>query len=61
MIGLPVIVKVTVQAAVISAFSNVLAQAITASQSGQSLVVNWVAVFQFILFALLNTPPNFLW
>lgn len=25
------------------------------------LVVDWVPLFQFVLFALLNTPPNFLW
>ncbi|KKA27936.1 hypothetical protein TD95_001226 [Thielaviopsis punctulata] len=59
--GLSVIAKVTIQAAVISAFSSILAQTITASQSGQKLVLNYVTLFQFILFALLNTPPNFLW
>jgi hypothetical protein len=25
------------------------------------LVIDWVPVFQFVLFTIINTPPNFLW
>ncbi|KAK4125290.1 hypothetical protein N657DRAFT_616689 [Parathielavia appendiculata] len=57
----PPIVTATIQTAVISAFSNVLAQAITAHQSNTPLVIDWIPVFQYALFSLLSTPPNFLW
>ncbi|KAK4102949.1 hypothetical protein N658DRAFT_495025 [Parathielavia hyrcaniae] len=57
----PPIVKATVQTAVISAISNLIAQAITAHQSNTSLVIDWIPVFQYALFSLLSTPPNFLW
>lgn len=74
--------SVTVQSAVLSATSNILAQAITAYrtevQDTHSLrkslslsilltydeqkpfMIDWVPVFQFFLFTVVSTPPNFL-
>jgi hypothetical protein len=81
----PPIVTATIQTAIISAFSNILAQAITAHQTNvllfplnpqpstlpynpkltpnqqTHLVIDWIPVFQYLLFALISTPPNFLW
>lgn len=34
----------------------------TDSDSDQkALVIDWVSVFQFFLFAVVSTPPNILW
>ncbi|KAH6628330.1 hypothetical protein F5144DRAFT_515590 [Chaetomium tenue] len=57
----PPIVTATLQTAVISAISNVLAQAITAHQNNTPLTIDYIPVFQYALFSLLSTPPNFLW
>ncbi|KAK3310919.1 uncharacterized protein B0T15DRAFT_507537 [Chaetomium strumarium] len=57
----PPIVTATIQTAVISAVSNILAQAITAHQNSTSLKIDFIPVFQYVLFALMSTPPNFLW
>ncbi|KAK3298556.1 uncharacterized protein B0H64DRAFT_78097 [Chaetomium fimeti] len=57
----PPIVTATIQGAVISAISNILAQAITAHQNNTPLIIDYIPVFQYALFALLSTPPNFLW
>ncbi|KAF3765072.1 hypothetical protein M406DRAFT_322865 [Cryphonectria parasitica EP155] len=56
----PPIVSGTIQAAVLSATSNIMAQAIGAYRSEKSFVIDWVPVFQFFLFAVVSTPPNFL-
>ncbi|EAA36527.1 integral membrane protein [Neurospora crassa OR74A] len=55
------IIKATLQAAVIAGISNILAQAISAYKDGTPLVIDWVPVFQFFLFGVISTPPNFLW
>ncbi|KAJ4298731.1 hypothetical protein N0V88_003763 [Collariella sp. IMI 366227] len=55
------IVTATIQGAVISVISNILAQAITAHQTSTPLVIDWIPVFQYALFAAISTPPNFLW
>ncbi|KAI9880967.1 MAG: hypothetical protein M1830_009461 [Pleopsidium flavum] len=55
------IVTATVQAAVLSATSNILAQAITAYRKDTSFSINSLPVIHFVIFTLLNCPPNFLW
>ncbi|KAI0849884.1 hypothetical protein F5Y00DRAFT_45219 [Daldinia vernicosa] len=55
------IVTATIQSAVLAATSNILAQGLTAYQNETPLVIDWVPVFQFVLYAFLNVPPNFLW
>ncbi|KAL2158377.1 hypothetical protein VTH06DRAFT_4425 [Thermothelomyces fergusii] len=57
----PPIVTATIQTAIISAISNILAQAITAHQTGAPLSIDPIPVFQYALYSLLSTPPNFLW
>ncbi|OHE96611.1 Mpv17/PMP22 family protein [Colletotrichum orchidophilum] len=59
--ALPPIVTATLQSAALSGTSNILAQVLTAYQTDQQLVIDWVPVFQFIIFTILSTPPNFLW
>ncbi|KAI1079596.1 Mpv17/PMP22 family protein [Whalleya microplaca] len=59
--ALPPIVSATIQSAVLSATSNILAQVLTAYQTETSLVIDWVPVFQFVLYSFINVPPNFLW
>ncbi|KAI1489618.1 Mpv17/PMP22 family protein [Biscogniauxia mediterranea] len=59
--ALPPIVTATIQSAILAATSNILAQCLTAYQSEAPLTIDWVPVFQFILYAFLNVPPNFLW
>ncbi|KAI7774212.1 mpv17 pmp22 family protein [Diaporthe eres] len=59
--ALPPIVSATAQSAVLSATSNILAQAITAYRSDKQFVVDWIPVVQFFLFTVVSTPPNFLW
>ncbi|KAJ1335685.1 protein transport protein YIF1 [Microdochium nivale] len=55
------IVGATRMAVVLAATSNLLAQTITAYQKGVPLVIDYVPLFQFVLWAIINTPPNFLW
>ncbi|KAI2470135.1 hypothetical protein F4781DRAFT_430714 [Annulohypoxylon bovei var. microspora] len=57
----PPIVTATIQSAVLAATSNLLAQSLTAYQNEISLLIDWVPVFQFVLFSLISVPPNFLW
>lgn len=26
-----------------------------------SLVIDWVPIFQFVFYAIISTPPNFMW
>ncbi|KAH8907451.1 hypothetical protein BR93DRAFT_926491 [Coniochaeta sp. PMI_546] len=59
--ALPPIVQVTLQSSVTGAVSNILAQVITAHQNNTPFTIDWVPVFQFFLFAIVSTPPNFLW
>ncbi|KPI41388.1 PXMP2/4 family protein 3 [Cyphellophora attinorum] len=49
----------TLQAAALSAVSNLLAQGIKAYQSGTGL--NLVSLAQFVVFTLISCPPNCLW
>lgn len=57
----PAIVTATIQSALLSGLSNVLAQGITAYRSEEAFVFNAVPLMHFILFTLLSCPPNFLW
>ncbi|KAH7037433.1 uncharacterized protein B0I36DRAFT_314051 [Microdochium trichocladiopsis] len=54
-------IRASRMAAVLAVISNLLAQSIKAYQRGTPLVIDWVPVFQFVVWALVNTPPNFLW
>ncbi|KAI0125195.1 Mpv17/PMP22 family protein [Xylariales sp. AK1849] len=58
---LPTITVAAIQSAVLAATSNLLAQAITSYRHETPLVIDWVPVFQFMLFNFLNTHPNVLW
>ncbi|KAL7931068.1 hypothetical protein V8C35DRAFT_124089 [Trichoderma chlorosporum] len=57
----PPIVQATLQSSLLAALSNILAQAITAYRNNEPVTVDWVPVFQYVLFAVISTPPNFLW
>ncbi|KAI0965014.1 Mpv17/PMP22 family protein [Xylaria arbuscula] len=59
--ALPPIVSATLQSAVLAATSNILAQCLTAYQTDTPLVFDLVPIFQFVLYAFINVPPNFLW
>ncbi|KAI1392261.1 uncharacterized protein F4822DRAFT_122590 [Hypoxylon trugodes] len=59
--ALPPIITATIQSAVLAATSNLLAQSLTAYQNEARLVIDWVPVFQFVVYSLVNVPPNFLW
>ncbi|OLN85747.1 PXMP2/4 family protein 3-like protein 1 [Colletotrichum chlorophyti] len=59
--ALPPIVSATLQSAALSGTSNILAQVLTAYRTDKQLVIDWVPVFQFVIFTLISTPPNFLW
>ncbi|ROW10480.1 hypothetical protein VMCG_01861 [Cytospora schulzeri] len=59
--GLSPITTATIQSAVLGATSNLVAQAITAYQSDKPFVVDWVPVFQYLVFIIVSTPPNFMW
>ncbi|KAI1758742.1 hypothetical protein GGR53DRAFT_516067 [Hypoxylon sp. FL1150] len=57
----PPIVTATIQSAILAATSNLLAQGLTAYQNEAQFVVDWVPVFQFVIYTFINIPPNFLW
>ncbi|CAI0647398.1 unnamed protein product, partial [Colletotrichum noveboracense] len=59
--ALPPIVNATLQSAVLAGTSNLLAQALTAYRTDSQLVIDWVPVVQFIMNAVVCTPPNFMW
>ncbi|KAL7621280.1 hypothetical protein AAE478_008599 [Parahypoxylon ruwenzoriense] len=59
--ALPPIVTATIQSAVLAATSNLLAQGLTVYQNETPFIIDWVPVFQFVVYALVNVPPNFLW
>ncbi|KAJ6788030.1 hypothetical protein PWT90_06225 [Aphanocladium album] len=55
------IVAATTQSAALGVLSCILAQWITAYRQEASLWIDWIPVFQFLLFIIISTPPNFLW
>ncbi|KAL6902890.1 hypothetical protein GGI43DRAFT_325228 [Trichoderma evansii] len=55
------IVQATLQSSFLAAVSNILAQVITAYKNNEAVTIDWVPVFQYVLFAVVSTPPNFLW
>ncbi|KAH8695141.1 putative integral membrane protein, Mpv17/PMP22 family [Talaromyces proteolyticus] len=57
----PPIVTATLQAAVINASSNIVAQAITAYRSETAFQLDYTALAQFTAVAIINTPPAYLW
>ncbi|KAL4753544.1 hypothetical protein BDW72DRAFT_27434 [Aspergillus terricola var. indicus] len=59
--ALPPIAKATLQAAVISASSNVLAQGITSYREGTPFELDSQVLFQFTTSALILSPLAFLW
>ncbi|RFU31177.1 hypothetical protein B7463_g5167, partial [Scytalidium lignicola] len=57
----PPIVNVTIQACIMTATSNVVAQLIAANRGNEPYEIDWTPVLQFVIFAAMNVPPNFLW
>ncbi|EXV02089.1 Mpv17/PMP22 family protein [Metarhizium robertsii] len=55
------IFSATLQAALLGATSNILAQLIEAYRKQTAIEVDWIPVFQFLMFSIISTPPNFLW
>ncbi|KAF1991577.1 hypothetical protein K402DRAFT_388976 [Aulographum hederae CBS 113979] len=55
------IVKATLQAVVLSATSNILAQVISAYRTNTTPQFDLKPILQFVVYTILNTPPNFLW
>ncbi|KAI5198447.1 MFS general substrate transporter [Aureobasidium subglaciale] len=55
------IVSATIQAAVLSAISNILAQFITCYREGHGYSLDTGPLVTFVTFALISCPPNFLW
>ncbi|EME88319.1 uncharacterized protein MYCFIDRAFT_55315 [Pseudocercospora fijiensis CIRAD86] len=55
------IVTASLQAGVLSAISNILAQLITCHQAGTSYTLNIVELLQFVTYSVLSCPPNYLW
>ncbi|TKX21445.1 protein SYM1 [Elsinoe australis] len=61
MASLDLIIKSTIQAVVLSGFSNILAQLLTAYQTNAPYRIDPVPTTRFIIFSLLSCPPNVLW
>lgn len=59
--ALPPIVVATIQSSVIAGIANVLAQLLAARRDNVPFVLDLVPVFQFVLFSVVSTPPNFKW
>ncbi|KAL7947197.1 hypothetical protein V8C42DRAFT_279263 [Trichoderma barbatum] len=55
------IIQATLQSSLLAALSNILAQAITAYRNNEAVTIDWVPVFQYVVFTIVSTPPNFLW
>ncbi|CAG9940872.1 unnamed protein product [Clonostachys rosea f. rosea IK726] len=53
--------EATLQAVLLSGVANILAQYIESYKNEVEFKIDWIPFFQFILFALLSTPPNFYW
>ncbi|KAF7547766.1 hypothetical protein G7Z17_g7497 [Cylindrodendrum hubeiense] len=60
-LSFPPVVQAMIQSAALGGIANVLAQVISAYRTGTEVSIDWVPVFQFLLFNLISTPPNFLW
>ncbi|KAI9722576.1 MAG: hypothetical protein M1828_004573 [Chrysothrix sp. TS-e1954] len=57
----PAIVNATVQSAVLSATSNILAQVLESYRTSKPYSIDTKPLSTFVIFTALNTPPNFLW
>ncbi|KAF5018914.1 hypothetical protein F66182_9093 [Fusarium sp. NRRL 66182] len=57
----PPVITAIIQNAALGGIANVLAQLITAYRTGSQVTIDWVPVFQFLIFNIISTPPNFLW
>ncbi|KAI4733329.1 MFS general substrate transporter [Aureobasidium sp. EXF-12298] len=55
------IVKATIQAAILSAISNTLAQLISCHRAGHGYSLDTGPLVTFVTFSLLSCPPNYLW
>ena len=55
------LVTATLQAACLSALSNVMAQCLRSYRNNEPLRLNPIQLFQFVGFTFLTCPPNFLW
>ncbi|PIB01194.1 hypothetical protein CB0940_00894 [Cercospora beticola] len=55
------IVTSTIQAGLLSAVSNILAQVLTAWRTQSPISINVVELLQFVVFSMLACPPNCLW
>ncbi|KAF8545161.1 hypothetical protein BDD12DRAFT_722094 [Trichophaea hybrida] len=55
------IIEATVQASTLSAISNILAQTIKCYQDSKPFTFDFTPFIQFVLWAIISTPPNFLW
>ncbi|KAG0641428.1 hypothetical protein HOY80DRAFT_902489 [Tuber brumale] len=55
------IINASIQAALLSASSNLLAQSLQAYKLNTPLSFDFTPAYQFALYALLSTPPNFVW
>ncbi|OAA75376.1 integral membrane protein, Mpv17/PMP22 family [Akanthomyces lecanii RCEF 1005] len=55
------IVAATIQSAGLGVVSSILAQCITAYRQEGPFLIDWIPVFQYLLFIVVNTPPNYLW
>jgi hypothetical protein len=55
------IVRITTQAALLGALSNIIAQGLTAYQDQHFSSLDPTALLHFVLLAIVQTPPNYLW
>lgn len=55
------IVRVTIQGALLAAASNAIAQGFTVYRERSFNALDSLTFVQFILFSILNTPPNYMW
>ncbi|KAM3472938.1 hypothetical protein MY8738_008630 [Beauveria namnaoensis] len=55
------IVAATIQSAGLGVLCSILAQCITAYRQEEPFSIDWIPVFQYLLFNVISTPPNFLW
>merc|ERR1711939_14621 len=51
----------TLQAGGLAALSNVIAQCMTCYRENRPFKLDLTVLFQFVLFALVSTPPNYQW
>ncbi|KAM3511179.1 hypothetical protein MY11210_005169 [Beauveria gryllotalpidicola] len=51
----------TIQSAGLGVLCSILAQCITAYRQEEPFSIDWIPVFQYLLFNVISTPPNFLW